>query len=617
MTQSQQPQNQNPPKEQIPQQANDPFFSYPYPPLTPEAIAILEGQGCTSDDWQKVRIHPDSDLKLLRDVEFLGEVSIGLLDSARHPGSGLRSVLLENCRVGHGPRLRHIPGGIHDIRIGDNVVIENCARITFDRHPACGIGMRVAVLDETGSREVTVYPGLTAQSAMLQARCRRSLADDLRAQAQEHIDSMHLRHGIGNGARVLDCGEIHNVNIDRAVSVHGARSLRNGSIINNATDPAGCIAEIGAGTDADGFIIEDAKVEAGAIIRNCYVGQGVRLEKGFTAHDSLFFANCTMENGEACAVFAGPYTVSVHKGTLLIGCQTSFMNAGSSTNQSNHMYKLGPVHWGVLERGVKTSSGSYLMLGANIGAFSLLMGHHKTHPDSKEFPFSYLFGDPQGATVVVPAVMLRSCGLLRDELKWPSRDRRKGMPKRDRVIFDVLNPVTVEAMIEALDTIRPMLSRHADDDRYHRYKGMKLSRASLDRAMKLYRLGVYKYLAKTLLPDGEPDEEWWFPAPPKDARQLEEDAAPWVDLAGQPMPRPILLSAAEAESVDERETIFDKAFRDYRELERRWIAARFPPSLRPDADEILRGAAEFDHLMELDRTTYRDSISAETAMLAL
>lgn len=70
------------------------------------------------------------------------------------------------------------------------------------------------------------------------------------------------------------------------------------------------------------------------------------IEKGFTAHDSLVFSNCSLENGEACALFAGPYTVSMHKSSLLIGCQTSFMNAGSGTNQSNHMYKLGPVHWG-------------------------------------------------------------------------------------------------------------------------------------------------------------------------------------------------------------------------------------------------------------------------------
>ncbi|MDE5663747.1 MAG: DUF4954 family protein [Muribaculaceae bacterium] len=598
-----------------PNEAPNPVDSYPYPMLSPEAVAYLEAHGCSAADWSRVRIHPESDLSLLRDVEMEGDVTIGLLHPKRYPGSGMRSVLLRDCRVGHGVRLRHIPGGISGCTIGAEAVVENCSRISYEPHPLCGVGNEVSVLDETGSRVVVIYPGLTAQSAMLMARCRRSAADDLLTQARDHIDSLTLPVGIGAGAEILDCGELHNVAVGPGVKIHGARSLRDGTVVSNAD--TGCSAFVGAGVDAHGFIIEDASVESGAILRNCYVGQGVRLEKGFTAHDSLFFANCTMENGEACALFAGPYTVSSHKGTLLIGCQTSFMNAGSSTNQSNHMYKLGPLHWGVLERGVKTSSGSYLMLGANIGAFSLLMGQHKTHPDSSEFPFSYLFGDPQGATVVVPAVMLRSCGLLRDELKWPQRDRRIGLPQHDRVIFDVLNPVTVNAMIEAIDVITPMLSRPADDDHYHRYKGMKLSRASLHRATRLYYLGLMKYLDRVLLNSTLPDNNWHFPAAPDDSAQADRDAAPWVDVAGLPMPRPLLVESLEAESMEQRERIFDAALADYETLQLRWIAARFPASLRVDAAEIRRGAAEFDSLVELDRTTYRDSISAETAMLAL
>ena len=42
-----------------------------------------------------------------------------------------------------------------------------------------------------------------------------------------------------------------------------------------------------------------------------------------------------------------------HKSTLLIAGMFSFMNAGSGSNQSNHMYKLGPIHQGAMERGAK------------------------------------------------------------------------------------------------------------------------------------------------------------------------------------------------------------------------------------------------------------------------
>lgn len=54
------------------------------------------------------------------------------------------------------------------------------------------------------------------------------------------------------------------------------------------------------------------------MLRRCFVGEGVVIENGFSAENSLFFANSHLNHGEACAVFAGPYTVSHHRSTLLI-----------------------------------------------------------------------------------------------------------------------------------------------------------------------------------------------------------------------------------------------------------------------------------------------------------
>ena len=583
----------------------------PLPTLTADQISKLEAQGCSSTDWSRVRLHPESDLSLIRDVEMEGDVEIGLLDASRYPGCGLRSLTLRDCRIADGVRLRHIPGGLHGVSIGNEATIENTARIHCEPHAPCGLGSHVSVLDETGSREVVIYPGLSAQQAVLMARGSKSDAEEIRLQAAEYAEQIPMPDHIGAKATIRDCGPLTNVIVGSDVTIEGATRLCDGCIFSN-TLPGKSIAYIGAGVDAEHFIIEDGIVDAGALIRNCYIGQGARLEKGFTAHDSLFFANCSLENGEACALFAGPYTVSMHKGTLLIGCQTSFMNAGSSTNQSNHMYKLGPMHWGVLERGVKTSSNSYLMLGANIGAFSLLMGDHKTHPDSREFPFSYLFGDPSGATVVVPAVMLRSCGLLRDEKKWPSRDRRRrrGMEMRDRVIFNVLNPCTIEAMLQAIPTIRQLMLRPADDDRYIRYKGMKLSRASLERAIKLYGIAVLKYLSMTL-------EGSEIPERPTSEEEAARDAEIWIDLAGQPMPRRYLQAALEADGIAAREKIFDEAFERYEELQRLWIGAALPDEFRLPKEQIELGAAEFDRIVEQDRENYRAGLSAELTMLAL
>ena len=111
-----------------------------------------------------------------------------------------------------------------------------------------------------------------------------------------------------------------------------------------------------------------------AKISNCFVGEACCITNGFTAESSVFFANCHMANGEACAAFCGPFTSSHHKSSLLIGGMFSFYNAGSATNFSNHAYKMGPIHYGTLERGCKTASGAYLLMPAKIGTFSVCFG---------------------------------------------------------------------------------------------------------------------------------------------------------------------------------------------------------------------------------------------------
>lgn len=550
--------------------------------LTSEEISTLEKNGCTSTDWNEIAIEEGLELKNIHNVVFNGFVGI-------HSG-----VVLRNIR-----------GAISNCIIGQNVVIENTDRIEFEPEAACGVGVNVAALDETGSRPVCIYPGLTSQIATIMAREPRWLKNNLKPGLQEFLDSHAMPPYIGENSIIRDCKRLKNVSVGREVTIEGASSLKNGAIINNAAPGRG-MAYVGYDVDAENFIIEDGRVDAKCILRNCYVGQGVELSKGFTAHDSLFFANSSFENGEACSIIAGPYTVSMHKGTLVIGCQTSFMNAGSSTNQSNHMYKLGPVHWGVLERGVKTASGSYLMLGAKIGAFSMIMGQHKTHPDSSAFPFSYLFGDERGATVVVPGAMLRSCGLLRDETKWPTRDRRnkRKLPLHDNITFNVLNPFTVDRMLTAIDTISDLLSRPADDDLFVRHKGMKFTRASLDRAKLLYTDAIFKYLSLVL-----PEKRF----PDSDGVAAEE----WVDVGGQIMPRSFLDRALESESIKEAEGIFNEAYENYATLELEWIGRRFDKCWRDNESLIESRATHFDSLVETDRQDYLENLSRENKMLAL
>lgn len=553
-------------------------------PLSIKEINQLQHQGCSARNWELVEISDNLNLSDIVNVRFEGSIQIE-----------------------EGVRLVNIPGGISGCIVKQNASIINVASIEFEAESLNGVGTLASVLDETGSRNVPIYPGLSSQIATLMAREPKWVENRLQSQLIEFIDSKVTPSQISENAVIKNCGPIKNVYIGPEVVIDGASRLENGSVINNATSGK-CFAYIGNGVEAENFIIEDGRVESKSSITNCYVGQGTVISHGFSAHDSLFFANCAMENGEAHSVLAGPYTVSMHKGTLLIGCQTSFLNAGSTTNQSNHMYKLGPVHWGILERGVKTASGSYLMLGAKIGAFSLLMGSHKTHPDSSEFPFSYLFGDERGATVVVPAVMLRSCGLLRDEMKWPTRDKRlkRKLPLFDHITFNVLNPFTVDTMLKAIITIEDLLTKPADDDLYMRYKGMKFTRAALERAKNLYSLAIFKYLSLTL-------PELKFPVNESENDNVDE----WVDLGGEIMPKSYLIKILESEDIQDIEILLTEAFENYKELELKWIGQRFNEWWKEREEYIKFNAEKFDEMIDEDRQQYLQMLARENTMLSL
>lgn len=567
--------------------------------LTPAERDFLEQRGCTADDWNLVTIQDDTDLKRLRDVDFAGRVSIGRLKAP----DAISRARIEDCTIADDVTIRNIGRRLYGCRIGRGVRIENVGAVEFDSEATCGSGVEVSSLDETGSRPVIIYPGLSAQLAALQAR----MPEWAHEKKEIFIRTAAARRltGIGEEAIITDCGTLRNVYIGPRIRIEGADRLLNGAVINNAIRGKE-FAAVGHGVHAENFIIEDGRVDGASFIHNCYVGQGAEIDKGFTAHDSLFFANCTCENGESCAILAGPYSVSVHKSTLLIATETSFANAGSATNQSNHMYKMGPIHWGLMERGVKTASGSYVMWGARIGAFSMLMGAHKGHPDTSDFPFSYLFADAKGTTTIVPGLMLRSCGLRRDQQKWRNRDRRqgRGLHLNDRITYGVFNPFTIGTLLKALRFIPKLIRDMVPDEQgMIRWRNMKLSGAGLARAQRLYEAAVRHYIF-TLYGDS--------PVP-----EAKEEPEEWVDLAGQTIPRHVLKEVMEATDVENMERILTESDNMRDNAERRWIANALGTDLRYLTQDLRRNSELFQRMADEDKIAYERSLSAEAEMLRL
>jgi hypothetical protein len=339
---------------------------------------------------------------------------------------------------------------------------------------------------------------------------------------------------IGQNARVLNCGTLRNVWIGAAAVIEGAIRLEEGTIASTTHDPT----YVGSGVIGKKFIIlSGSKVDSGALLAKCFVGQGVQMGKQFSAENSAFFANCEGFHGESCSVFAGPYTVTHHKSTLLIAAMFSFYNAGSGSNQSNHMYKLGPVHQGILERGSKTGSFSYLLWPSRIGAFSVVIGKHYANFDNTELPFSYIL-ESGGKTVVIPALNFFTAGTKRDSVKWPKRDRRKDPDKLDILNFDLLSPYIIGRVLRAEDVLKKLQQESEDSDELVPFKGQFIEIKRLEKSLKDYNTIVDLYLGNQIIKQLDSQSETESFEKIKSSLKVDIPGAldNWVDMSGMISP---------------------------------------------------------------------------------
>jgi len=432
---------------------------------------------------------------------------------------------------------------------------------------------------------------------------------------------------IGNNVQIINAGLIRNVKIGDNACIEGARRLENGSINSNEYDPV----HVGYGVIAEDFILcSGAHVEDGTMLTRCFVGQSCRLGHAYSASDSLFFSNCQGENGEACAIFAGPYTVTHHKSTLLIAGMFSFMNAGSGSNQSNHMYKLGPIHQGIIERGGKTTSDSYILWPAKIGAFSLIMGRHYRNSDTSDMPFSYLI-ENKDETILVPGVNLRSIGTIRDAQKFPKRDKRKDPNLLDQINFNLLSPYTVQKMFRAIDILNGLQEACGYTSEYYSYQNCRIKNSSLKKGIDLYHIAIKKFLGNSIISRLKGQTLTSVEALRKQLNPKTNDGlGEWLDIAGLIAPKKLidqLLSDIESGKVSkfkEINCILEEIHRNYYELEWTWAWNKIQSyyGYKPDtitADDVIHIVEDWkEAVIRLDKVLYQDakkefSLSSQTS----
>ena len=525
--------------------------------LTIDEISVLEQNRCHADDWACITVAEDFSPEYISDVDFYGEVTLGVFDKtiqidegfSRH--AGIRRAVLRDVTVGDNCLIENVGNYISRYDIGEECVISNVGMIATTDSATYGQNNQVALLNEAGDPNVILYDALTSQMAafMMRSVGDKDVWEGLRRMVALYVESCRPERGvIGYRVKITNTREIVNVLISDDCEINGA------SCLSEVTLKGSSDASIYIGHDViceNSIVQSGSSILDGAKLDNCFVGEACHIGRGFSAESSVFFANSYMDNGESCAAFCGPFSVSHHKASLLIGVETSFYNAGSATNYSNHAYKMGPIHYGTLQRGSKTASGAHILMPSNVATFSMCMGKIQTHPDSRHLPFSYVIADGM-TTWLVPGCNFATVGTYRDIMKWPKRDKRPLNGRRSIVNTEWLSPFVVQQVTEGRNYLRQLEANDELNDEANAHvsgEGFTMRCSSALRGIGYYDMAIRMFLADAVRKEGE--------ALPSSSTGTGE----WLDLSGMYAPKSEIDQLADDirfSSLDEIQQVDDR-----------------------------------------------------------
>ena len=468
-----------------------------YRHLTNQEIESLKNKDCWAQDWNDILVTDDFDACRCHRVQFYGWARLGNgrgtveITDGFVKNCGIYNATLRNVTIGDNCLIENIGNYLNNVTIGDGCYISNVSTVDTLGEPNYGQGHTIAVLNEVGDGNLLLLRELNSQLAALMVKHgdNKPMMDAIKRMVAQSVEkSRPACSTIGNHVRVVNTGVIINCIIDDGCQLCGVSRLSNCTISSTMENP----------------II----IRTGVICENTIIGGG--------SH-----------------IYGSPFTVSHHKSSLLIGAMFSFYNAGSATNFSNHAYKMGPMHYGALERGCKTASGAYLLLPANVGSFSVLFGKLMYHPDTRDLPFSYLiaYGDTM---YLKPGRNFATVGLYRDIRKWPKRDKRYKGEHRSVVNFDWLSPFTISEVLRGKKILENLRSASGDKVSTYNYHEYVIKAPLLHKGIKYYDMALRIYMGAVL--------KRHAPVPPVST----EGEGNWIDLMGLLMPQ-----SAEERIIDD------------------------------------------------------------------
>lgn len=501
-----------------------------YRKLTDDEIALLEDNNCRAEDWESVNVSDDFNPAYLCNVVFYGEINLGYFDRNIEvsPGflkhSGIYRATLRNVTVGDNCLIEHVNNYVNNYTIGDNCYISNIATLETSEGATYGQGNIISAGSPSGEGNIMLFTRLSSQQAALMMKYShdKELRETLRNLVREDIDAQQPERGIiGEGVKIVNTGEITNTIVGDYCEVNGAARLSDTTVMGTADASV----FIGTGVICENSVISDgASLLNSAIVTDCFVGEACKISNGFTAGQSVIFANSSLSKGEASAAFCGPFTTSHHKNSLLTGSVFSLNNTG---------------HDDITQC-----------------------------PDMCNLPFSRL--TTQGDTTFLePAFHITTAAHYRDIRRWARRDMRAQSTPKSIVNFDWLSPFSVGEIIKAKKKLEDLREISGEDASNYRFHEFIIRAADLQKGIQNYDMALRIYMGAVLERVQRRDPELNEP-------ETDTGLGKWDNLAGLLLPvseeRQMVedIKDGTLESIDAILRRFDEINAEYRNYQWVW-----------------------------------------------
>jgi hypothetical protein len=435
--------------------------------LEREEIERLELNNNTCGDWSRILVSDRLDTRRIRNCNFYGHVRIGRIGDTvlEHNGlqvpSGITDSTVVSCDIGDDTAVH----GVHYLAryiIGDRCILFNIGEMITSDCARFGNGIlkqgesedsrdRLNIINETGSRSVLPFDGITPADAYIWAKYRDDarLQEKLKEMTQNNFDDRRGFYGsVGEQCIIKHTRIIRDLKAGSHCIIKGTNSLCNLTVNSGEPEPT----EIGEGVELENGIVgygcrilSGSKAAHFVLGNNCTLKYGARLTHTFLGDNSTISC-CEVQNNLIFPAHEQHHNNSFLIASLLMG-QSNL--AAGATIGSNHNSRSndGEV---VAGRGFWPGLCTSIKHSCRFASFVLLS--KGAYPEEMDIPLPLSLvsnNESKDRLEVMPAFwwMYNMYALARNAWKFSDRDKRKNGVQN--IEFDWLAPDTVEEMIEA------------------------------------------------------------------------------------------------------------------------------------------------------------------------